>query len=80
MKEDIARGIMLKNIEKVATRGDKLEDLEEKAEALDMDASVFQTTATRLKRGGKRFRSRKYSSPPPSPPVLHVETAEVSDT
>ena len=44
------KGVMKQNINKVVERGEKLEDLQERAEYLDQNSHVFQHTATRLKR------------------------------
>ena len=47
---DTVKGVLRENINKVAERGEKLEDLGERAEYLNLKADIFQHTATRLKR------------------------------
>ena len=77
---DQVKDVMMKNIENVTTRGDRLEDLGERAEMLTMNADMFQRSAARVRKGGMAFGSRYCPSPPPPPPALDVETAEVSET
>jgi len=46
---------MMKNLESVAVRGDRLEDIGERAEMLTMNADMFQRSAARVRKGGMAF-------------------------
>uniref|UniRef100_UPI00358E8F88 vesicle-associated membrane protein 3-like isoform X1 n=1 Tax=Myxine glutinosa TaxID=7769 RepID=UPI00358E8F88 len=43
-------GVMRGNVERVLARDEKLSQLDERAEALQVGAATFETTATRLRR------------------------------
>ena len=52
LKGDVnqVQGLMKSNLHKIADRGDKLEDIEGRAEQLSHGAKDFSTSAVRLKR------------------------------
>uniref|UniRef100_A0A8C4Q0D5 Vesicle-associated membrane protein 3 (cellubrevin) n=1 Tax=Eptatretus burgeri TaxID=7764 RepID=A0A8C4Q0D5_EPTBU len=47
---DEVMGVMRGNVERVLARDEKLSQLDERAEALQVGAATFETTATRLRR------------------------------
>lgn len=47
---DETKGIMLRNIEQVVARGERLDDIENKTYELEKDSHLFNINATKLKR------------------------------